>query len=165
MLSGIGSGLNVFQMPPHRQAVACIGNHCPAVQTLNIRNSNEKYSFSYYYGSAFLKPNSAFENLVKDKNLLRFSVIAVSKMAMLCTFVYVFLIYGGGQPFKPWLDIPLNTYYRFNVFFCVPSMFLGWILATGVVHTLSRLIVTAGTFEQSLAVFGFRHCIVDNRYS
>jgi hypothetical protein len=29
----------------------------------------------------------------------------------------VFLIFGGGQPFKPWLDIPSETYYRYNVFF------------------------------------------------
>jgi hypothetical protein len=67
----------------------------------------------------------------------------------------VFLIVGGGQPFKPWLDIPLDTYYRYNVFFCAPSMLLGWILAAGVVHTLSRLITAIGSFEQTLSVFGF----------
>jgi hypothetical protein len=34
-------------------------------------------------------------------------------------------------------------------------MLLGWILATGVVHTFSRLFTAVGTFEQTLNVFGF----------
>jgi hypothetical protein len=76
-------------------------------------------------------------------------------MAALYTFVYLFLIFGGGQPFKPWLDIPLEEYYRYNVFFCAPSMFLGWILAAAVAHLLSKLMKGSGTFEQTLCVFGF----------
>jgi hypothetical protein len=112
-------------------------------------------TFANYHGSVIVRPKTTFEDLVKDKNLLRFSVSAVSITGMLYTLVYVFLIFGGGQPFKPWLNIPLETYYEYNVFFCAPSMFLGWILAAGVVHTLSRLAVTAGTFEQTLGVFGF----------
>lgn len=112
-------------------------------------------SFANYYWSSIVRPGVAFENLIKDKNLLRFSIIAVSITAILYTFVYVFLILGGGQPYKPWLDIPLESYYKYNVFFCAPSMFLGWILAAGVVHTVSRFVTMTGSFEQSLSVFGF----------
>lgn len=65
------------------------------------------------------------------------------------------MIFGGGKPFNPWLDIPLESYYKYNVFFCSPSVFLGWILASGVVHTLSRIITDTGTFEKTLSVFGF----------
>ncbi len=83
------------------------------------------------------------------------STYAVLIMAILYTCVYVFLIFGGGQPFKPWLAIPLETYYQYNVFFCAPSMFLGWILAAGVVHVLSRCFVDKGSFDQTLTVFGF----------
>lgn len=112
-------------------------------------------SFANYYWSSIVRPGIAFEHIIKDNKSLRFSVVAVSITAILYTLVYVFLIFGGGQPFKPWLDIPLETYYNYNVFFCAPSMFLGWILASGVVHTLSRVVTTSGTFEQTLCVFGF----------
>jgi len=111
--------------------------------------------FTKYYFGTIARPTLTFENLIVDKKNLSLSVIAVLITAILYTFVYVFLIIGGGQPFKPWLDIPLETYYKYNVFFCAPSMFLGWILASGVVHSLSRFITTTGTFEQTLSVFGF----------
>jgi hypothetical protein len=69
--------------------------------------------------------------------------------------VYVFLIFGGGQPYKPWLDIPLEIYYQYNVFFCAPSMFLGWILAAGTIHLLCRLSSVVGSFEKILVALGF----------
>jgi hypothetical protein len=114
-------------------------------------NSN----FLKYYAGTITRPRLTFENLIVDRKYLSMSFIAVSITAILYTFVYVFLIFGGGQPFKPWLDIPLETYYRYNVFFCAPSMFLGWILASGVVHSVTRFITKVGSFEQTLAVFAF----------
>lgn len=112
-------------------------------------------NFLNYYWSIVVGPRPAFENLLKDKYSLGYSAVAVLIIAVLYTFVYLFLIFGGGQPFKPWLNIPLETYYRYNIFFCAPSMFLGWILAAGVVHSVSRLFSSRGTFEQTLSVFGF----------
>lgn len=112
-------------------------------------------SFFGYYKGTILHPQKTFEALIRDERQLRFAFGAVLVMAVLYTFVYVFLIFGGGQPFKPWLDIPLDDYYRYNVFFCAPSMFLGWILAAGVVQLISRLFSGKGTFEQTLAVMGF----------
>lgn len=112
-------------------------------------------SFLKYYIGIVVKPDSTLEELITDTRKLKFGFYSVSITAILYTFVYIFLILGGGQPFKPWLDIPLETYYRYNVFFCAPSMFLGWILSAGVIHSLSRLITSNGTFEQSLAGFAF----------
>lgn len=112
-------------------------------------------SFFGYYKGTILHPKRTFETLVQDGRQLRLAFSAVLITAVLYTFVYVFLIFGGGQPFKPWLDIPLDDYYRYNVFFCAPSMFLGWILAAGVVQLISRLFSGTGTFEQTLAVLGF----------
>jgi Yip1 domain len=111
--------------------------------------------FAKYYLGTITRPTKTFEDLLGDNKHLSFGFYAVLITAILYTFVYVFLIFGGGQPFKPWLNIPLETYYKYNVFFCAPSMFLGWILAAGVVHTLSRLLTRTGSFEQTLSVFGF----------
>ena len=76
-------------------------------------------------------------------------------MALLYTLVYIFLIIGHGRPFHPWLKIPDDVYYRYNVFFCAPTMMLGWILSAGVVHTICRIFYSEGSFEQLLGVFGF----------
>lgn len=112
-------------------------------------------TFSNYYWMAFLKPGLTFDTIISDHRMLRFGFKAVLIPAVLYTFVYIFLIFGGGQPFKPWLDIPLEVYYRYNVFFCAPSMFLGWVLAAAVVQVLSHLFTGKGTFEQTLTVMGF----------
>jgi hypothetical protein len=112
-------------------------------------------TFRDYYWGTIVQPASNFKHLIRDKKALRFSTFAVLITAILYTLVYVFLIFGGGQPFKPWLIISPEFYYKYNVFFCAPSMFLGWILAAAVVHVLSRFITAAGSFEQTLSVFGF----------
>ena len=112
-------------------------------------------TFFEYYTGTIIKPFKTFEKLIADTRSIKLSMGAVLITAILYTFVYVFLIFGGGQPFKPWLDIPLEVYYRYNVLFCAPSMFLGWILAAGTVHLVSRLTLTIGSFEKILATFGF----------
>lgn len=115
----------------------------------------EERSFWYYYRMTATQPRLTFGSLIGDPLALRYTTTAVAITALVYTFVYLFLILGGGQPFKPWLDIPLESYYQYNVFFCAPSMFLGWILAAGVVHVISRAMGTTGTFESVLCVFGF----------
>lgn len=114
-----------------------------------------KNTFWSYYTGIIFHPQKTFEALAADPASMAKSIYAVLIMAVLYTCVYVFLIFGGGQPFKPWLSIPLETYYQYNVFFCAPSMFLGWILAAGVVHVFSRCFVHKGSFDQTLTVFGF----------
>jgi len=112
-------------------------------------------SFIKYYIRTITSPTNTFNHLLADKRSLPFGLYALLITSVVYTLVYVFLNIGGGQPFKPWLNIPLDKYYKYNVFFCAPSMFLGCILAGGVVHTLSRSITSNGTFEDTLVVFGF----------
>lgn len=112
-------------------------------------------SFLKYYAGSFVKPGRTFEAILEEPRQLRYSLGAVGIIALTYTFVYIFLILGGGQPFKPWLDIPLDVYYQYNVFFCAPSMFLGWVLAAGVVHLFAQSRTSRGSFEQILSLFGF----------
>ena len=112
-------------------------------------------SFLHFYFGSITNPSATFESIVHDERKISLASRAVLITAVLYTLVYVFLILGGGQPFRPWLNIPLEEYYSYNVFFCALTMFLGLILAAGVVHTLSRLITTTGNFEDILSLFGF----------
>jgi hypothetical protein len=111
--------------------------------------------FWKYYWMTFYKPGEAFTGILQDSKSVGPAVRAVLISALLYTAVYIFLIFGGGQPFKPWLDISLELYYRYNVFFCLPSMFLGWILSAGVIQILAKLYGGQGNFEQVLLLFGF----------
>lgn len=118
-------------------------------------NGNGNTIFWNAYGSLFIRPSRTFRLLTKEPASLRWAAMAVCIPAVLYTLVYLFLILGDGRPFKPWLNIPDDMYYRYNVFFCAPSMFLGWILASGVVQLLSRTLSGTGTFESTLVVIGF----------
>jgi len=111
--------------------------------------------FITYYFHTFFRPADTFSKLLGEQKQVIFGFRSVLITAILYTLVYIFLILGGGQPFKPWLDIPLETYYRYNVFFCAPSMFLGWILAAGTVHTLCCFVTDQGRFENILSLLGF----------
>ncbi len=114
-----------------------------------------KAKFPQYYAGVLFRPGKTFSDLLSEKRKLRFSLYAVSITAIVYTFVYVFLVFGGGLPFKPWLNIEPELYYRYNVFFCAPSMFLGWTLAAACVHLICRLKSNRGSFEELYCLFGF----------
>lgn len=117
---------------------------------------HERESFVGYYRGFFIRPRRTAEALVGDARGVRFGTFALLITVILYTLVYVFLILGGGRPtFKPWLAIPTESYYRFNVFLLAPSMFMGWILAAGVVQLLARRFSSTGSFEDTLGVLGF----------
>ena len=111
--------------------------------------------FIDYYFRVFDRPGKAFQDIAGDPRAVRFGFLAVLIQAVIYTLVYLFLIFGGGQAFKPWLDISPDIYYRYNVFFLAPSMFFGWILAAGVAQLICRAFSGSGSFEGTLAVFGF----------
>jgi hypothetical protein len=127
----------------------------PGIDMNNAESSSKKYSFIAYYLGVFTRPGRAFEALMADQRRLKFGLIALSINAVLYNFVYIFLFFGGGQPFKPWLAIPLEEYYRYNMLFLAPSMFMCWILSAGVAQLLSHLFSGKGSFEDNLSVFGF----------
>ena len=112
-------------------------------------------TFFSYYISVIKSPAASFNELFSDDRRVRFGLYAVLIQAAVYTLVYVFLIIGGGLPFKPWLAIAPDDYYRYNVFFLAPSMLMGWILASGVVQLLSRLFSGTGSFENTVVVIGF----------
>lgn len=114
-------------------------------------------SFKDYYLGTILRPRRTFDALVGDSRQLRFGLFALSINAVLYTLVYVFLSIGGGAPssFTPWLAIPVDRYYYYDQFMLAPSMFGACILAAAVGYLLSRPFSGRGSFDATLAVFGF----------
>lgn len=112
-------------------------------------------SFNHYYWNAFLRPAEVYKRLLTDNRKLRYALYAILINMVAYTLVYVFLIYGDGRPYKPWLDIPEELYYRYNVWFTAPSMLVGWLAAAGLVHLISRSFTWVGTFDDLLILLGF----------
>jgi hypothetical protein len=111
--------------------------------------------FAHYYIGTFVRPRRTLDSLAADARRLRQGLCAVLVTAAFYTMVYAFLILGGGRPSPPWLAIPIEVYYRYNVFLLAPSVFMGWILASGVVQLLARFFAGTGSFEDTASVFGF----------
>ena len=87
-------------------------------------------SFLSYYVSTIKSPSETFNDVISDLRNVRFGFFAVLIQVTVYTLVYQFLIFGGGEPYKPWLPISPQDYYKYNVFFLTPSMLMGWILAS-----------------------------------
>ena len=115
-----------------------------------------KIFFKYYTG-IILKPGRNFQALLKDNHRLLYGFIAVSIGVILYTLVYVFLTIGGAAPsvFTPWLNIPKNEYYFYNQFILAPSIYICWILASGIAQLCSILVTGKGNYEDTLSVLGF----------
>jgi len=90
--------------------------------------SESMRSFLSYYVSAIKSPSETFNDLISDTRNVRFGFFAVLIQVTVYTLVYLFLISGGGEPYKPWLPIAPQDYYKYNVFFLALSMLMGWIL-------------------------------------
>jgi hypothetical protein len=112
-------------------------------------------SFFSYYIASVTRPSVSFKELLEDDRKIKFGFFAVLIQVTVYTLVYLFLIFGGGEPYKPWLPIAPEDYYKYNVFFLAPSMLLGWILASGVVQMLSHFFSGTGSFENTATVLGF----------
>jgi hypothetical protein len=118
---------------------------------------NRKTPFISYYLSYFPRPGRTFEVLLKDSRRVRYAVLSVLIPAVGYTLMYLFAWIAGGAPssFKPWLAIPMEQYYKYDIFMAAPSMFLCWVLASGVVQLVSRFFSGTGSFEDTATAIGF----------
>ncbi len=117
-------------------------------------------SFKDYYLGVILRPRSTFQALASDPRRLRFGLLALLSNMALYTLVYIFLAAGGGAPtIPPWLAIPKEVFYSYDRFILAPSMFGCCVLAAALAQLLSRLFHGRGSFEDTLAAFGFATAI------
>lgn len=123
---------------------------------MRTAGGTRKGSFWEYYGGVFTGPRRAFAGLLTNPRRLRYGAGALLISALLYSFVILLLALAGGEPvIPPLLDIPAQDYYSVQVFMMAPVMFAAWMLASGVVHVLSKPLGGRGTFEDTLALLGF----------
>lgn len=117
---------------------------------------NEKTSLWGYLGLILLSPRNAFEQLMADERRVQLGSWAVGLVAFGYTVSLVlwFLI-GGRSRISPWLAIPLESYFFWEIFFIGIVTICCWILASGVVYLLGKQVGGAGRFEDTLSMLGF----------
>lgn len=113
-------------------------------------------SFWGTYRLAFVQPGRAFTALLSARSPLRWGAMAFAIAAANYLLVYFFLANNGGRPtvFTPWLRIPEEVYYRYNLVLVLPSILLSWVSASGFTQLLARALGGKGSFENTAAVLG-----------
>lgn len=114
-------------------------------------------NFSALYFRMFYKPQSTVELIITSPRKLKFGFFAFLVPALGYTLFYIMAYYAGGAPstFKPWLALPIEDYFKYDIFLTFPGYYLGWVGAAATVFLISRMFNGKGNFEDTLVVLGF----------
>lgn len=113
-------------------------------------------SFGSIYVGVLMRPRRTFDALVRDDRKVRFGAYGIAIAAALYGAVYFFLAHNGGRPtvLVPWLAIPAEEYYRWNLYMNAPSTVLAWVAAAGFAHLAARALGGRGDYESVLGTLG-----------
>jgi hypothetical protein len=116
-----------------------------------------KHGFLSLYFGMFYKPQSTFKFVFESEKKLEFGFYSLLIPATGYTIFYLMAYYAGGSPstFKPWLALPVEDYFKYDIFLTFPGYYLSWIGAAGTVYLLSRLMDGKSHFDNILAIIGF----------
>ncbi len=105
----------------------------------------------------FTKPCKTFDRLMNSGNKLSYGFYALLVPAVGYTLFYLMAWNAGGSPstFKPWLNLPIEKYFMYDIFLTIPGYFVSWSTAAVLVFLLSRLLKGNAKFEDILMVIGF----------
>jgi len=120
---------------------------------MNSKNNN----FISLYIRMFTKPGKTFDRLLNSGNKLSYGFYALLIPAVGYTLFYLMAWNAGGSPstFKPWLNLPIEKYFMYDIFLTIPGYFVSWSTAAVLVFLLSRLLKGNAKFEDILVVIGF----------
>ncbi len=113
-------------------------------------------NFLTLYLRMFYKPKSTFELIFESNKVLKFGFFGILIPAIGYTLFYIMAYLAGGSPstFKPWLALPIENYFYYDIFLTLPGYYLSWVGASATVYLLSRLMNGVGKFDNILVVIG-----------
>lgn len=105
----------------------------------------------------FYKPKSTFEMIFNSDKTLKYGFFAFLIPSIGYTLFYIMAYFAGGSPstFKPWLAIPIEEYFKYDILLAFPGYYLSWIGSSVTVYLLSRLMNGQSKFDNILAIIGF----------
>jgi len=113
--------------------------------------------FLSLYFRMFYKPKASFESIFSQDKSLLYGFFALLVPAIGYTLFYIMAMYAGGSPssFKPWLALPIEDYFTYDIFLTIPGYYLSWAGASVTVYLVSALMGGKARFDHMLAITGF----------
>ena len=95
--------------------------------------------------------------IFESDKALKFGFLAFLVPSIGYTLFYIMAWQAGGSPstFKPWLALPIEYYFKYDIFLTFPGYYLSWIGASVTVYLLCRLLNGQSRFDNILAIIGF----------
>ena len=120
-------------------------------------NKHINTNFWTLYFRMFYKPQSTFRLIFESNSSLKFGFFAILVPAVGYTIFYIMAYFAGGSPstFKPWLALPIENYFKYDIFLTLPGYYLSWLGASGTIYLLSGLMNGQSKFDNVLAIIGF----------
>lgn len=109
------------------------------------------------YFRMFIKPQSTLDMILSNDQKLKFGFLAFLFPSLGYTLFYIMAYYAGGAPstFKPWLALPIENYFRYDIFLTFPGYYLSWVGAASTIFLVSRLLKGEGSYENTLVIIAF----------
>ncbi|MBN1998863.1 YIP1 family protein [candidate division KSB1 bacterium] len=112
--------------------------------------------FWYYLNKTVVNPALAFRQLADESKQLSPGWAAVLVFAGLSVLSAIGLVVIQAKPFiQPWINIPPENYYFWEIFIITPVSVFDLIIAAGLAHLLSQTFNGKGTFEATFACLAF----------
>lgn len=113
-------------------------------------------NFPKLYFRMFYKPASTYKLIFESNNSLRFGFFSMLIPALGYTIFYIMAYYSGGSPssFKPWLALPIEQYFMYDIFLSLPAYYLSWAGASLSVYLLCRIKNSKVKFDHIAAIMG-----------
>jgi hypothetical protein len=113
-----------------------------------------------YLTGSIIKPQKTFEKLLNEPKSTSYALLIGAIMGILYTVSIIgFCVTQKTSYIKPFLIIPAETYYFWEIFFAYPITFLNLILTTGVLYLMGLLFKGQGTYMKTFAVMAFAVCV------
>lgn len=107
-------------------------------------------TFFYYFVLPLVRPAKRMDELFNDERRVKFAALNLLIIGLLYTFtIYMGYRNGFGAVVKPFIAIPAEDYYLYELFFALPLFFLVVVLFAGCAQLLSRVFGGKGTFEDA----------------
>ena len=112
--------------------------------------------FLRLYLGLLYQPQRAMNDAAQTNSPISLGLRGVSVTAITYLLVYYFLAHNGGRPtvFAPWLAIPAEEYYGYNLWLHVPSLLLAWVSSAAFAQLAARAMGGTGSFETTMGTLG-----------
>lgn len=122
-----------------------------------MKPNTSNSQFLSLYLNTFVSPKNSLSRVLKHEKSLIYGLISLLVPAFGYTFFYIMAYKSGGSPsvFKPWLALPIEYYFYYDIFLTIPGYIVSFLTAGGLIHLLSKVMGAKGTYENTLTMLGF----------